>query len=127
MQNHTRIFLALAAVLLAMAVALGAIGTHALVSRLPPGRLAIWHTAVEYHFYHALGLFAVGFICQLLPQSKKARYSGYALAAGVFLFSGSLYAFALIDAKWLTTLAPAGGLALIAGWALLAAALFRDR
>lgn len=127
MLNHTRIFLALAAVLMAMAVALGAIGSHALASWVPADRLAIWHTAVEYHFYHALGLFAVGFVCQLLPNSKRARYSGYTLAAGVFLFSGSLYAFALSGAKWLTALAPAGGLALIAGWALLAAALFRER
>ena len=127
MPNHTRLFLTLAAVLMALAVALGAIGSHALASRLPADRLVIWHTAVEYHFYNALGLFAVGYASRLLPDSKRVRYSGYTLATGVFLFSGSLYAYAVGGARWLTTVTPAGGLALIAGWTLLAAALFRDR
>lgn len=127
MLNHTRIFLALAAVLMAVAVAMGAIGSHALASRLPADRLAIWHTAVDYHIYHALGLFAVGSVCQRLPDSRYARYAGYTLAAGVSLFSGSLYAFALSGARWLTAFAPAGGLALIAGWILLAVALLHDR
>jgi len=127
MLNHSRIFLALAAMLMAVAVATGAIGTHALVSRLPADRLAIWHTAVEYHFYHALGLFAVGLISRHLPNSAQVRYSSYTLAAGVLLFSGSLYAFVLSGAKWLIALTPAGGLAFIGGWMLFAAALWRDR
>ena len=127
MLKPTRIFMSLAAVLMAMAVALGAIGSHALASRVPADRLAIWNTAVEYHFFNALGLFAVGFVCQFLPDSKWARYSGYQLAAGIILFSGSLYAYVLSSARWITALAPAGGLVLIAGWVLLAAALLRDR
>ncbi len=125
MSSYTRVLLALAALLMAVAVSLGAIGSHALRSALPHERLAIWHTAVEYHFYHALGLFAVGLISRHLPESKLIQWSGWLLAVGVLLFSGSLYAYALSGEKWLTSLTPAGGIALIAGWLLLAATLAR--
>ena len=127
MVKAARNLLVLASLLMAMAVALGAIGSHALVSRIPADRLAIWHTAVEYHFYNALGLLAIGIVCQQLPMTRKTVFSGYFLAAGIFLFSGSLYAYAVSGARWITALAPAGGIVLIVAWALFAFALMRDR
>ena len=42
-----------------LAVALGAFGAHALKASLPPDLMAVYHTGNQYHFYHALGLFAV--------------------------------------------------------------------
>ena len=127
MPNSARSFLAMGAMFSALAVAFGAIGTHALASRVPADRLAIWQTAVQYHIYHALGLFVVGFVCQIMPNSMKTRIAGYAIVAGILLFSGSLYAYALYGEKWLTTFAPIGGLSLIAGWILLAIALLLGR
>jgi uncharacterized membrane protein YgdD (TMEM256/DUF423 family) len=40
------------------------------------------------------------------------------------LFSGSLYALALTGQRWLGAITPLGGVALLAGWALLAWAAF---
>jgi uncharacterized membrane protein YgdD (TMEM256/DUF423 family) len=74
--------------------------------------LGVWHTAVQYHAWHALGLLAVG----LAMESIWAKAAGWLLVAGVLLFSGSLYALALGAPKGLGIVTPLGGLAFIAGW-----------
>jgi uncharacterized membrane protein YgdD (TMEM256/DUF423 family) len=42
------------------------------------------------------------------------------LVAGTVVFSGSLYLLVLTGARWLGAITPFGGVALIAGWALVA-------
>ena len=46
-------------------------------------------------------------------------------AAGIVLFSGSLYALALTGTRAWGAVTPLGGLCLLAGWAALAVALLR--
>ena len=72
----------------------------------------VWHTAVQYHAWHALGLLAVG----LQPEGTWMRAAGWLLAAGIVLFSGSLYALALGAPKGAGMVTPIGGLAFILGW-----------
>jgi len=107
-----------AASLGAAAVALGAFGVHALRGHIDDAGLQVWHTAVEYQFWHALALLAVaGF-----ARAHGARWwhaSGIALTAGIALFCGSLYALALGAPRWIGVLTPFGGIALIAGWTML--------
>jgi uncharacterized membrane protein YgdD (TMEM256/DUF423 family) len=43
-------------------------------------------------------------------------------AAGILLFSGSIYGLVLIEAKWLGPITPIGGSAFLAGWVALAIA-----
>ena len=112
---------------MAAAVALGAIGSHALASALTPDRLAIWHTAVEYHFYNALGLLGTGLLCERHPSSRLAMTAGMFVLAGIGMFSGSLYVYAISGIKWLTMLAPLGGTSMIVGWILLCIAVTRIR
>ncbi len=45
--------------------------------------------------------------------------AGWSFAAGVLLFSGSLYVLALGGPRWLGPVTPLGGLAFIAGWLAL--------
>lgn len=85
--------------------------------------LAVWHTAVQYHAWHALGLLAVG----LLLPSMWAKAAGVLLAAGIVLFSCSLYAIALGAPRALGAVTPLGGLAFIAGWLCFAAAVISAR
>ena len=40
--------------------------------------------------------------------------------AGILIFSGSLYILALSGIRWLGAITPIGGVAFLAGWALLA-------
>ena len=108
-----------------LAVAMGAFGAHALKKTLTPDLLAVYQTAVNYHVYHALGLLAVGVLALHLPETALLRWAGILLAVGVLVFSGSLYALSLSGIRGLGAITPFGGVALIAGWLLLAIAVVR--
>ncbi len=111
----------------ALAVILGAFGAHALKARLSPQMLEVYHTAVQYHFYHALGMLLVAALAVHMPQSSGAmRFSGYLMLAGIILFSGSLYVLAMTGVTWLGAITPMGGLCFIAAWIVLAMAALRD-
>ncbi|HVX67002.1 MAG TPA: DUF423 domain-containing protein [Bryobacteraceae bacterium] len=114
-------FTALAAAALGLAVALGAFGAHGLRSRLDAYQMGLWEKAVFYHFVHALGMLVVSALPKAGLLSRPAAFwICLLLAAGVVLFSGSLYVLAVSGIRTLGALAPVGGLAWIVGWVLLA-------
>jgi uncharacterized membrane protein YgdD (TMEM256/DUF423 family) len=125
MAAGARVFLAIGGVAALLAVALGAFGAHALKNRIPAEMLAVWHTAVEYHLFHALGLLAVGLVAAQFPDSALVRWSGWLMLAGILLFSGSLYALALSGERWLGAVTPMGGLAFLAAWAMFVTAVLK--
>ena len=88
--------------------------------------LAVWGTAVQYHFWHALGVIAIGLAASQLPGAW-VRAAGWLLIAGTALFSGSLYGLALGAPRSLGAVAPVGGALLIAGWLAFAAAVISAR
>lgn len=110
-----------------LAVALGAFGAHALKAGLPPDLMAVYNIGNQYHFYHALGLFAVASAAGLFPGSRFVRWSGAFILAGLILFSGSLYVLSLTGLRWLGRITPFGGTAFLVGWLLLAAGAWRAR
>jgi uncharacterized membrane protein YgdD (TMEM256/DUF423 family) len=118
-------FLLIGALAAALAVALGAFGAHALKARLAPDLLAVYHTAVQYHFYHALGLIVIGLAAGQMPGSVWLKAAGWTMLAGIVLFSGSLYVLATTGHRWLGAITPVGGLAFMAGWILFAVAITR--
>ena len=104
----------LAAAFCFLAVALGAFGAHALKAKLEmSGMLDVWNNAVLYHFLHAVTLVALA----LFAAGNRTTY--FLLAAGIVLFSGSLYTMALTNIHWLGAITPLGGLCFLAGWAWL--------
>ena len=109
------------------AVALGAFGAHALKESIAPDLLAVYHTGVEYHFYHALGLLAVGLLANTVTESRMLKWCGALMIAGIFLFSGSLYLLSVTGARWLGAVTPLGGVAFIAAWACLVTAVLKQR
>lgn len=114
-------WISVAALLGAAAVGLGAFGAHGLRERLEPSELATWQTAVHYHLLHAVALLAVALFGTATGRSLRAP--AWLFAAGVLLFSGSLYALALGGPHVLGPVTPLGGLCLIAGWISLAGAV----
>jgi uncharacterized membrane protein YgdD (TMEM256/DUF423 family) len=103
----------------ASAVLLGAFGAHALRDVLDVRGAELWHTAVNYHVWHALALaVAVG-----LGRGRSRRVAMAAFTVGIVLFSGSLYALALGAPRWVGIITPFGGLAFVAGWLALGWAL----
>lgn len=109
-----------------LAVALGAFGAHGLKSRVTPDLLVIFETGARYHMYHALALLAVGWVGTQAP-SWMTSTAGWCFLLGVVLFSGSLYAMTFTGARWLGAITPLGGVAMLIGWTLLAAAALRMR
>ena len=87
--------------------------------------LTIWHTAVEYQFYHTFAIALTGVLMLLLPQTILLRFSALAFIIGTVIFSGSLYTLALTNIRWLGAITPIGGVALIIGWFLLAYSLWK--
>ncbi len=118
-----KLFLLLGSLSALLGVAVGAFGAHALKARLSTEMLAVYHTGVQYHFYHALGLILVGLIALQLPESPWIKWSGWLLVAGMVLFSGSLYVLAISGVRWWGAFTPVGGAAFIAGWAACALAV----
>jgi len=121
-----KLFLSLGSLLALAAVVIGAFGAHGLKSRLSPEMLAVYQTGVQYHFYHALGIALVGLAFFHLPDNTILRAAGWLMAAGIFLFSGSLYVLSLSGQKWLGAVAPLCGTAFILGWAAFAWAVLRS-
>lgn len=104
-----------AAILGALAVALGAFGAHGLKTALAElGTTELWEKAVFYHFIHAVMLWVVA------RSEPWRRGPWFCFLAGVALFSGSLYLLALTNARWLGAVTPFGGVSFIAGWLWLA-------
>jgi uncharacterized membrane protein YgdD (TMEM256/DUF423 family) len=122
----TRALAAAGALFALTGVAAGAFGAHALKSRLPIDRLAVFETAVRYQLLHALALLACAWVLQTWP-GRAARAAGACFTAGILLFSGSLYLLALLGDPRAGILTPFGGLGFLAGWTLLVAAILKAR
>ncbi|MDR5902818.1 DUF423 domain-containing protein [Halomonas icarae] len=108
----------------ALVVIAGAFAAHALEGQLTPRLAAAFETGVRYQAWHTLALLAV------LAWRSSARLPGQRLAmglwaAGIALFSGSLYAMALSGVTRLGIITPIGGTLMIGGWLALAAAILR--
>ncbi len=116
-----KLFITLASLSGMLAVVLGAFGAHALRGKLDAHALGVYETAVQYHFYHSVALLAVGVIALSQPQTALLKSSGWLFALGILVFSGSLYLLSITGVRWLGAITPLGGLALIGGWACLAA------
>ena len=121
MKNLTRVFVILGSLNAALAVILGAFGAHMLKNQLSENLMTTFQTANQYHFFHALGLFAVAFIASH-TNSKLVKWSGFLMFIGIILFSGSLYILSITGIKWLGAITPIGGIAFIGAWILLAMA-----
>ena len=117
--------LAIAGALIALATVLGAFGAHALKSQLSPDKLAVYETAVRYHFMHALGLLAIGILLRSV-DAELLRWSATLVLVGIILFSGSLYLLTFGAPQLLGVVTPIGGLALIGGWGMFAVTMWRQ-
>ncbi len=112
----SRILAGLLALSGAAAVIAGAAGAHG-----ASGQAADWlRTGAEYQMVHALaGLFAL--------DRRWGRTAATLFLTGGLLFAGTLYAMALGAPHILGAVTPIGGLGLIVGWLVLAAAMVGRR
>lgn len=110
-----------------LGVAFGAFGAHIVEGMLTADRFDVYQTAVQYHFYHAIGLVLIGALSQHMSETKWLQWSSWLITAGVVIFSGSLYLLTLTDTGWLGAITPIGGAAFIAGWICFAIAVWIEK
>ena len=116
-----KLFLLLGSISSMLAVMIGAFGAHGLKKILEENKLTeVFTKASQYHFYHSLGLLALGFLAMKLPEAMSLKTSAWSMVAGIVLFSGSLYAYAVTANKTFAMITPIGGLAFIVAWACFA-------
>ena|ERR1700712_1943533 len=114
-----------------LAVIAGAFGAHALQAVLSTKQLDVWHTAVQYQFYHVFALLFLSLLTRFKNNMVLTTY--YLFTFGIILFSGSLYLLAcrdLLGWSWLPMVGPVtpvGGLLFIAGWVTLAIAGYKNK
>jgi uncharacterized membrane protein YgdD (TMEM256/DUF423 family) len=102
----------------ALGVAAGAFGAHALDGILTEQMLETFETACRYQMYHSFALIAISLAGKLFGAGNNSAFwlSGVFFLAGIILFSGSLFAYALSGQQWIAAVTPLGGLFLLAGW-----------
>lgn len=121
-----RLFAGIGALSALIAVAAGAFGAHALRERLGADLLVTFETGARYQMYHALSLFVVAWAAGRWA-APQTQWAGWLFVVGTVLFSGSLYTLALTGVRAWGAVTPFGGVAWLAGWALLAWAAFAGR
>lgn len=123
----SRLILTAGSLLGGLAVAAGAFGAHGLKVFLDAhGQAGNWETASRYALCHALALLAVGTLAAIRP-APLLNAAGFCFLLGTLVFSGCLFALAVSGVRVLGAVVPIGGVLLIAGWVLLAAAAWRQR
>jgi uncharacterized membrane protein YgdD (TMEM256/DUF423 family) len=124
MKLSSTIFLLIAAILGAVAVAFGALGAHALEKVLDAEQLNNWATAVRYQMWHALLIVALAM--GKVFETRFGRRIGLVFIAGILCFSGSIYLL-IAGLGFLWPVTPIGGLLLVAGWVMLAFWAWRNK
>lgn len=119
-------FLILGAFNTFLCIALGAFGAHGLKSMLSTDMIAIYHTGVQYHFYHAFGIIVIGLLLLHFPKSRLLPVTGWLMMIGIILFSFSLYALSLTGTRGLGMITPLGGVSFLSAWGLFIYAIWKE-
>ena len=119
MDSKDRLLGLVAALLGFLTVAGGAFGAHGLEGSIPARDLAAFDTGMRYGLIHAVAAVLALLVSQ--QGLAAARMSGWAFLVGIVLFSGSLAFLGITGSRALVMMTPLGGLAFLAGWAILGA------
>mgnify|MGYP001385637582 CR=1 FL=1 len=122
MEFQEKLINAIASGLLAIAVSLGALGSHFLKARLTNEELSSFEVGVRYLIYHALAILLINSISSIQSESKDIFIK--LVLSGVFLFSGSIFLLSTKQlhgwsVKTLGPITPLGGVLIISAWIYL--------
>lgn len=132
---YPKYWIALACVLAAISVGLGAFGAHGLPTRLTASgvdettmkrRVENLETGARYQMYHAIALLCIG-ILLTRTDMPGAQASCWLMTVGILGFSGWLYGHALFGSTRWPLITPLGGLCFILAWVNLAFSVVRAK
>ena len=121
----SKLFLILGSINAATAVSMGAFGAYFLKTKIPEEMLSVFQTAVQYHFYHSLGLMIIGVLTLYFKPEKYFGIAGWMMFIGIILFSGSLYILSTTATRWVGIITPFGGIAFIVSWVFIAITVWK--
>ena len=110
-----------------LSVLFGAFGAHGLKKIATPELLNAYQTGAQYHFYHALGLLAIGLFATQYEQATPSllNWAGWLMLLGIILFCGSLYLLTITGITRLGIITPIGGFAFLIAWLLFFIAIWQ--
>jgi len=126
LSTETRLLLCVAGLLLLDATIGGAVASHVLTGLDERARRS-FDTAIEFEFFHALGLIGVALVLDRLGASPWLRAAAWLLVAGIVVFCGSIAAVTFGAPRGMLALAPYGGVALMAAWLAFAIGVWTKR
>jgi uncharacterized membrane protein YgdD (TMEM256/DUF423 family) len=126
LSTESRLLLCIAGLLLLDATIGGAVGSHVLTNLDERSRHS-FDTAVDFEFFHALGLIGVVLVAERLGASLWLRAAAWLLVAGIVVFSGSIAVVTFGAPRGVLALAPYGGVALMAAWLAFAIGVWAKR
>ena len=104
----------------ALGVVSGALGSHALETRLSVSDLEVFNTAVIYLLVHSAVLLGCGVALNANGSNFWLKLAGAFLVVGIVLFSGGLILRSVTGDMLFGQFVPTGGSALIFGWLAIA-------
>lgn len=119
LQSNWQVWVAGGACISGVTIILAALRNHLLRSWLSIPETATFDLALQYQFYHAIGMIISGFAGWAL-SSRLTNLIGFLFLFGILAFSGGLYlriALPTVEIPWII---PVGAISWIIGWFLLA-------
>ena len=118
------------AVLIVIAIILGAFGAHALKERLDVNQLSSFETGVRYQMYQGFALLILGL--NAVKFKFELQWISGLLLTGVLLFSVSIYGLSLqpivgVKLSFLGPITPLGGLLMIIAWVIFIVQIARQK
>ena len=124
--NEARLLLCIAGLMLLDATIGGAVASHVLTN-LDERSLRSFETAIDFEFFHALGLIGVVLVADRIGATRWLRAAAWLIVLGVVLFCGSIGVVTFGAPRGVLALAPYGGVALMAAWLAFAIGVWRGR
>lgn len=124
--TESRLLLCVAGLMLLDATIGGAVASHVLTN-LDENARRSFETAVNFEFFHALGLIGVVLVAERVGANAWLRVAAWLLVAGVVVFCGSIAAVTFGAPRGVLALAPYGGVALMAAWLAFAIGVWTRR
>lgn len=101
-----------------VAVLIGGARAHLLDRRLPKERLPLLEVGMRYQTIHSMGILWC-WVASGQFDNRLPLLAGWVFVAGILVFSGSMYTYALSGRKIFLKVPPFGGPILLVGWACL--------
>jgi uncharacterized membrane protein YgdD (TMEM256/DUF423 family) len=124
--TESRLLLCVAGLMLLDATIGGAVASHVLTDLDEHARRS-FDTAIDFEFFHALGLIGVVLVAERVGANAWLRVAAWLLVAGVVVFCGSIGTVTFGAPRGVLALAPYGGVALMAAWLAFAIGVWTRR